>query len=598
MSHHQYGDEGRFKVAAATAAVVPFHCVVCFDEFSLKERPPVVLPCGHTYICAPCSKRLKRCMECREPLFITLKHNTQQPSSYNAPRAPILPAPAMYGRYSPTPSTPPQATASSSSYVHNGTSQQIVQQIPLAIPKNVVLICMMEAAERQMRDSNNIANGGNSEAVVELIDDTNGSMNASDEDEEYDLNRIISGMATFSGPCGTYAVKERNGLSILTQYPHTNSSEYNDDNDDDNEEESRNDDITRTTALHVTASYDSIEVSNPCTLKHGQTVQVVRFENGIATLAREAGYIRATSSQLVKVGGPLEKACRLEGLLDTVINRGKDLQRELEENNRIEEALRREIQTEMQIEPEHPVITDIPDLTEDIIEPITPKASGMNKELQQPAFGTPNESPLSETSSVKKSTDLSQYQIRPLPHSPSDNNDVTPEFRAPGLPAYRTRQASSFDDESMLADYGCGAAILGNSAFRLFTTSSSAVEHHPRQLHENPYSVVAQTNSYGNTSSRFRSMSSDAQHHHHGDLGSTSSFDAIDFRTGMSGHRGLNKSSTANSSKVNGTNNYYHYGHHSPTPHSGSRFMMSEHRGIARVRGPLQKIYASNTSTP
>lgn len=286
----------------------------------------------------------------------------------------------------------------------------------------------------------------------------------------------------------------------------------------------------------------------------------------------------------------------MEGLLDTVISRGKDLQRELEENNRIEEALRREIEAEMQVEPEHPVITDIPDLTDDIIEPTTPKASGMNKELQQPAFGTPNGSPSAAQHSVKKSTDLSQYQIRPLPHSPSDNNDVTPEFRAPGLPAYRTRQVSSFDDESMLADYGCGAAMLGNSAFRLFASSSTVAEQHPTQLHENQFSVVAQTNSYGNASGRFRSMSSDAHHHHNGDLGSTSSFDAIDFRTGMSGHRGLNKSSTANSTKINSTS--HHYGHHSPTPHAGSRFMMSEHRGIARVRGPLQKIYAFNTSTP
>jgi Zinc finger, C3HC4 type (RING finger) len=290
MTQQIHGDEGRFKVAAATAAVVPFHCVVCFDEFSLKERPPVVLPCGHTYICAPCSKRLKRCMECREPLFITVKHSNQQQGSYNAPRTPILPAPTMYGRYSPTPSTPPQGT-SSSSFINTNSSQQYVQQIPLALPKNVVLICMMEAAERQMRDSNNI----NTEAVLELIDDTNGSMNASDEDEEYDLNRIISGMATFSGPCGTYAVKERDGLSILNEYPNNND----DDVDDDNEDDSRNDDVTRT-ALHVTASCDSIEVSNPCTLKHGQTVQVVRFENGIATLARESGYIKATSSQLVK----------------------------------------------------------------------------------------------------------------------------------------------------------------------------------------------------------------------------------------------------------------------------------------------------------
>ena len=285
----------------------------------------------------------------------------------------------------------------------------------------------------------------------------------------------------------------------------------------------------------------------------------------------------------------------MEGLLDTVITRGKDLQRELDENNRIEEALRREIKAEMQVEPEHPVISDFLDLTEDTIEPITPRASAMNKEFHHPAFGTPNESPLAESDSEKKSTDLCQYQIRPLPHSPSDNDDAATEFRAPGLPAYRT-----VDDESMLADYGCGAAILNNSAFRLFTTSSSAVEQPPPQPHENQYSVVAQTNSYGNTSSRFRSMSSDAHHHHHGELGSTSSFDAIDFRTGMSGHRGLNKSSTANTAKVNVTNHYQHqhYGHHSPTPHSGSRFMMSEHRGIARVRGPLQKIYTFNTSTP
>jgi hypothetical protein len=153
----------------------------------------------------------------------------------------------------------------------------------------------------------------------------------------------------------------------------------------------------------------------------------------------------------------------------------------------------------------------------------------------------------------------------------------------------------------MLDNYGCGAAILGNGAFRLFTSSSTttAADQHPPHLPENQYSVVAQTNSYGNTSSRFRSMSSDA-HHHHGDLGSTSSFDAIDFRTGMSGHRGLNKSSTTSTAKGNGINSshHYHYGHHSPTTHAGSRFMMSEHRGIARVRGPLQKIHTFNTSTP
>lgn len=234
------------KVAAATAAVVPFHCIVCFDEFSLTQnRPPVVLPCGHTYVCAPCAKRLKRCMECREPLFYTFK-----PPS-NA-RTPAPPAPSMYGRYSPNaPSTPPYPP-----------QQQLQQQIPCSIPKNIVLISMMEAAERQAR---------------ELRDDTNGSMSVAEEEEEYDLNRILAGLTTFAGPCGTYAVKE----SGLVWSSEDTAAERADD-------------------LQVTASTDSIEISQPCLLEPGQTVQVVRWEPGRAKLAREMGYVMAHPSQLVK----------------------------------------------------------------------------------------------------------------------------------------------------------------------------------------------------------------------------------------------------------------------------------------------------------
>jgi Zinc finger, C3HC4 type (RING finger) len=239
--------EERSKVAAATAAVVPFHCIVCFDEFSLSQnRPPVVLPCGHTYVCAPCAKRLKRCMECREPLFYTLK-----PTPSN--RTPAPPAPSMYGRYSPTtntPSTPPYP-------------QMPPQQISCSIPKNIVLISMMEAAERQARES--------------YADETNGSMSACDDEEEYDLNRILAGLTTFAGPCGTYAVKEA-GL-VWTQ----DTTEHDDDN-----------------GLHVTASTDSVEISQPCTLEPGQTVQVVAWERGRAKLARNAGYVLAYPSQLVK----------------------------------------------------------------------------------------------------------------------------------------------------------------------------------------------------------------------------------------------------------------------------------------------------------
>lgn len=139
---------------------------------------------------------------------------------------------------------------------------------------------MMEAAERQASERTN--------SVNECQDDTNGSMNASDEDEEYDLNQIISGMATLSGPCGTYAVKESEGLTLITpdQPAQLNKAESSLAGEE--------------PKLDVSASGDSIEIKEVNALEKGQTVQVVSFENGMAILARGAGYILANPWQLVK----------------------------------------------------------------------------------------------------------------------------------------------------------------------------------------------------------------------------------------------------------------------------------------------------------
>lgn len=293
--------EARSKVAAETAAVVPFHCIICFDSFCLRERPPVVLPCGHTFVCQPCSKRLKRCMECREPLFYSIPKTgiggvpvggSSHPSSVTTNRSPL---PGSYnrnsnhhhngaGRFSPTPATPPQ-----NSHAHPPPA---VTQVPYPIPKNVVLIAMMEVAERQAKEK-------------ERLDDTNGSM---DDEEEYDLNRIISGMATLSGPCGTYVVKDPEGLVLLTEYPNHEHFSAGDNQepswlpsprkDDGNVEGGQAEHVPP--ALSVSASEDSVEVKYPGLLEKGQTVQVVSFEHGVATLARRAGYILANSNQLVK----------------------------------------------------------------------------------------------------------------------------------------------------------------------------------------------------------------------------------------------------------------------------------------------------------
>jgi hypothetical protein len=290
--------EVRSRVAAAAAAVVPFHCVICFDEFNLKDRPPMVLPCGHTYVCLPCSKRLRRCMECREPLFLLPTH-----SNPHANKASFTPGRGdphsryntnnntnntnnnrRYGAGSPQPpSTPPHGN-----YVHSPPAT-----IALPIPKNVVLISIIEAAERQAKllQSERREWREDASSGTDSSDDTATSSEDDDEDQ-FDLNRIISGMATLSGPCGTYAVRESTGLAVVASHPR----------------------ITTPCGATVSAARKPTDataeppphdpgrtvVMEPFALDEGQTVQVVEFEDGVAKLARGAGYIVANSSQLVK----------------------------------------------------------------------------------------------------------------------------------------------------------------------------------------------------------------------------------------------------------------------------------------------------------
>eukprot|EP00592_Proboscia_alata_P001035 CAMPEP_0194375538 /NCGR_PEP_ID=MMETSP0174-20130528/24070_1 /TAXON_ID=216777 /ORGANISM="Proboscia alata, Strain PI-D3" /LENGTH=1683 /DNA_ID=CAMNT_0039155803 /DNA_START=346 /DNA_END=5397 /DNA_ORIENTATION=- len=41
-----------------------FHCVVCYRSFDTTKHYPVVLPCGHTYVCHVCASKMKQCMKC------------------------------------------------------------------------------------------------------------------------------------------------------------------------------------------------------------------------------------------------------------------------------------------------------------------------------------------------------------------------------------------------------------------------------------------------------------------------------------------------------------------------------------------------------
>ena len=191
-------------------------------------------------------------MECREPLFLPGK------------KAPVSNPPSYRnGRYSP--STPP-------------TPVQTTPNIPLPIPKNLVLLAMMEAAEHQAIVDRKAE--ADEEGSGDVSDDSD-----EDEPETFNLDKIIGSISTMSGPCGTYAVVERNGLIVLSRDPrkdhHLRSGEQNVSNDEKKDEEN---------------SY-----REPMEIKYGQKVQVVELHDGVATLARGQGFVIASmSGQLAK----------------------------------------------------------------------------------------------------------------------------------------------------------------------------------------------------------------------------------------------------------------------------------------------------------
>ena len=302
--------ETRTKVAAAAASVIPFSCVICFDEFNSTERPPMVLPCGHTYVCLPCTKRLKRCMECREPLFIpAAKHLASNGSSS-----------ATTGRFSPGTQHPTQQPSTPTKQ-----SKPIAPPTPLPIPKNVVLLALMEAAERQQSKPKEKHHHHHhhphahsyDEALPEDEDETD---NDDDDEEAYNLDHIITGMATLSGPCGTYAVRDPDGLPLYEQDPRVEpegppesvmlpeipTEPTNSLLDEEKKQDElilevgsadQQDDHVVNFVIHHNPSMmmESMDI-----LLKGQKVQVVSFEDGVAKLARGKGFVRATSRQLVK----------------------------------------------------------------------------------------------------------------------------------------------------------------------------------------------------------------------------------------------------------------------------------------------------------
>lgn len=285
-------------------------------------------------------------------------------------------------------------------------------------------------------------------------------------------------------------------------------------------------------------------------------------------------------SDLCAVGGPLDQSCRLEGLLGTIEGRGKDLQTALDENRQIEENLRKQIEAELQSEPTHPVISDPPP-----IEEITLSSSRDHSEASHPT--TPiadfHESPYMRTPekvaadspalTLPTSTGTthgcarSPNSIR-APRSPNsiDNSDV----HGQSFPGYR--RTVSEDDLDQFA-FGCGAVFLGQSG--IFGDG-----------HQARSDLLPSSGPEGGEFSNLRARSSltDALMMHATPT-LTSSFDGIDFRTGLSGHRALTSATKPGVGS-------------SPTTRSRTILKMSAHRGISRTKPIPKKNSAEESNQP
>lgn len=310
-----------------------FHCMICYEGFeNSSTRYPVVLPCGHTYVCNACGERLERCMECRTPLFMTFNpaEDSQPGGTTTVPDY----SPEARSSWARPRST---VTAGRTTTHHNiGSSptppaRLIKKRLPL--PKNVVLLSLIEATELASADVHQQIGLKNDDSIDEapltpqprpdhkaIIQ----SMHSLDEEDRVEEEKIHLATSLSVGVGGTYAVAAKEGLTIFMKRPikraiMDNHSSGGSGCGAENDVDNLVDDFHR----------DHMESQGSMLLDYGDRLQIVAVDKeGWAKLARGYGYVRADHHQIVKVGGAVDRACRLEAMLRIVSQERKRLRKE------------------------------------------------------------------------------------------------------------------------------------------------------------------------------------------------------------------------------------------------------------------------------
>ena len=272
-------------------SALSFHCMICFEEFHHAERYPVVLPCGHTYVCHVCADRLDKCMECRTSL-------TWLVPKTNAPPAGNL------GEWSSTRSSFRRSTSTAAGRGRRNAPVTMTEKKRLPLPKNVVLLSLMEATELASEMAQ-------SPSKIDSFWGVDVEEDAGDQEVE-ESEKIKLSTSWTIGECGTYIVAAKGGLQILPRRP-TKSSGV--ETDKENKDTPSEDDVCALVRFfHLDQKVDaagsgeetlmksSSEELEPIVriLKFGDRIQIVSLDDGWAKLARGYGFVRANEGELVK----------------------------------------------------------------------------------------------------------------------------------------------------------------------------------------------------------------------------------------------------------------------------------------------------------
>ena len=373
--------------------------MICYEEFDTHTIYPVVMPCGHTYVCCICASKIDKCIECRTSLFKDIPISNPQNDLENDA--------VGYRSFTVNRSGRRPSRSFDKRSVSHGSPRSLTtavkERIPL--PKNVVLMSLIESSQLvQDTAHNQIITKGLAHYSLQGQgpgqEQGPGPEHLPVDDDDREEDRIGIGADFANAACGTYAVKCKQGLKIVpkrlldhaaqetsrsrnSSRPRTRSCsrsrspfrggsqidtfsllDVEDDFDEDKTmgtHSSHTHTQSNTSKLSPTddswkRNVEEIVVDNvkknffnhadEIMLGYGDRVQVVSIVDNWAKLARGYGYVYlAQESDLVKVGGTLDKAASIEAMISSLsLCRNKLLEAKVDaERDAI--ALLKELQT-------------------------------------------------------------------------------------------------------------------------------------------------------------------------------------------------------------------------------------------------------------